>query len=137
MALCLEQSELKIDNFADGFSATTPKQPSNTFFYGLDLKQDRLFHVSDAIKDVLGYSPREVMRNGLKWFVEQIHPEDLKHLNHIADRQPHSPIIPQIHYRFKNKNGTLCLLYEHRCLLYNPNGKPSFIIGRIEKSGKR
>ena len=137
MTLCLEQSKVKTNDFSHDLSATTSKQRSNTFFYGLDLKKDRLFHVSSTIKDVLGYSPGEVMRNGLKWFVEQIHPEDLKHLNNIADRQSHSPIIPTIHYRFKNKNGALCLLYEHRCLLYDSNGKPSFIIGRIEKSRKR
>lgn len=132
MTLCLEQPDVIKDRFAIGLPATTPKQSKNRFFYQLDLNQDRLLHVSPAIGQLLGYSPKEVMRNGLKWFVEQIHPDDMKHLNHLADRRSRSPIIPHIRYRFKNKTGHFCSLVEYRCLLRDSYGNPSFLIGHIE-----
>jgi PAS domain-containing protein len=132
MTLCLEQPDVINDDFAIGLLATAPRQPKRLFFYQLDLNQDRLLHVSPAIDQMLGYSPKEVMRNGLKWFVEQIHPDDIKPLNHLADQQSHSPIIPHIRYRFKHKTGHFCSLVEYRCLLRDSNAKPSLLIGRVE-----
>ena len=113
---------------------TDRTERDNMFFYGLDLKHDRLFHVSSAVKSILGYTPHEIMARGLAWFVQQICPEDLKSLNHISDKHPSSDIMPQIHYRFKTKQGASCELFEHRCLLHDSNGAPSFIIGRVERS---
>ena len=133
MTLCLEQPDMVTDNFAQDLFETTPKKPKGIFFYGLDLKQNRLFHFSSAIREAIGYSSKEAMRNGLKWFVEQIHPDDIKQLNHLADQQSRSPIIPHIRYRFKNKTGHFCPLVEYRCLLHDSNGNPSVLIGRIEK----
>jgi PAS domain-containing protein len=133
MTLCLEQPELVTDDFAQDLFGTTPKQPGTTFFYGLELNQNRLFHFSSAVREAVGYSSTEAMRNGLKWFVEQIHPEDLQHLNHLADRHPQSPILHDIRYRFKTKTGVFCPLVESRCLLHDSNGHPSVLIGRIEK----
>ncbi|MHC4926095.1 MAG: PAS domain-containing protein, partial [Planctomycetota bacterium] len=96
--------------------------------------QDRLFHISSAVKDILGYTPKEVMRNGLNWFVEQIDSEDLKHLNDQADQSDRSKLMPQIDYHFTTKTGTRCRLSEHRCLLHDSNGSPSFIIARVERT---
>lgn len=133
MTLCLEQTDVIEDDFTAGLLTAAPSQPKSTFFYRLDLKQNQLFHVTPAIKQTLGYSPKEAMQNGLKWFVEQIHPEDLQQLNQLADRQPHLPIIHDIRYRFKTKAGHFCRLAEYRCLLCDSTGKPAFLIGRIEK----
>lgn len=132
MTQCLESLQVKRDEITQNVPII-PQKPGNTFFYELDLKQDHVFHTSCAIEEVLGYSSKEVMQNGLKWFVDQIHPEDLIRLNHLADQQRHSPIIPRIHYRFKTKNGGFCFVREHRDVLYDSNGVPSFLIGQVEK----
>lgn len=131
MTLCLEQSELIKDDFDLGLLTATPKQPKNTFFYELDLKQNLILHISSSVKEALGYSSAEVVQNGLKWFVEQIHSDDLKDMNHLADHLSHSTFVPQIYYRFKNKSGEFSHLYEYRCLLHDSNGNPSFLIGQI------
>lgn len=110
-----------------------PLHKKKMFFYELDLRQNRILHVSTAISEVLGYTPTEIIQNGLKWFVEQIHPDDLKNLNHLADRQLHA-VVPWVYYRFKHKNGHYCRLYENRCLLHDTQGMPSFLIGKIELS---
>lgn len=133
MTPCLKQPELVTDNFAYDLFEMTPKQSKSTFCYGLDLKQNRLFHFSSAVRKTIGYSSTEAMRYGLQWFVEQIHPDDLKQLNHLSDGQTGLPIIPHIRYRFKNKAGQFCSLAEYRCLLHDSNGTPSVLIGRIEK----
>lgn len=134
MTMCLELLAVKQDEIANEFMTSPQKRLKRMFFYGLDLKQDHLFHVSDAIKDVLGYTSKEITENGFKWFVEQIHPDDLKPLNHTADQHhSHSAILPRIHYRFRTKTREYCLVCEHRHLLSDSKGVPSFLIGRIEK----
>lgn len=133
MALCLEQPlEMTFDTVQ--LHQDEPPQTQNVFFYGLDLKHDRLFHISSAVKHILGYTPKEIMRNGLSWFVQQIDTADLKQLNEQADKINHSRIMPQIKYHFKTKTGAYCRLFEHRCLLHDSNGSPSFIIARVEKA---
>lgn len=133
MTLCIEQPQDITSRYADSLYDNEVKQPKSMFFYGLDLKHDRLFHVSSAVKEVLGYSPQEIMQNGLRWFVQQISTEDLESINHLADQHPNSRLTPQIHYHFKTKKGVRCELHEHRCLLYDSNGAPSYVIGRVEK----
>ena len=132
MTLCLEQPiEMTFDTVKP--YKEDKQQTQNIFFYGLDLKHDRLFHISSAVKHILGYTPKEIMRNGLSWFVQQIDADDLKQLNEQADKINHSRIMPQIKYHFKTKTGTCCRLCEHRCLLHDSNGSPSFIIARVER----
>jgi PAS domain S-box-containing protein len=134
MTLCLEKSEtIEISPLREIASFKNMNQ-CDTFFYGLDLKNDRLFHVSSTSSDVIGYENDHVIGKGLGWFVEQIHPEDLGHLDHLVDKQEKLEIVPHIEYRFKHKNGDYRPIYEHRCLLYDDNGHPSFLIGRIEKN---
>jgi PAS domain-containing protein len=132
MTLCLDRLAVKQDEIANEFLASPQKQLKRMFFYGLDLKQDHLFHVSDAIEDVLGYSSKDVAQRGIKWFVEQIHQDDLKPLNHAADQHSQPAILPRRHYRFRTKTRGFRLVCEHRHLLYDSKGVPSFLIGRIE-----
>ena len=133
MTLCLKQP---LEKTFDTVQALNDERsaPKNIFFYGLDLKHNRLFHISSAVKHILGYSPQEIMQNGLSWFVQQIDAEDLEHLNDQADELGYSRIMPQINYHFTTKTGARCRLYEHRCLLHDANGSPSFIIARVEKT---
>ncbi len=134
MTLCIEHPQRTQNCDIANPAVENAELSGNMFFYGLDLKHDRLFHVSSAVKHILGYTPQEVMQNGLAWFVQQIASDDLKCLDHISDQHPQSGIIPHIHYHFKTKQGACCELYEHRCLLHDSNGAPSFIIGRVEKA---
>ena len=133
MTLCLETPETIEINPLDRVVSFQPGKQQRMFFYGLDLKHDRLFHVSATSSDVIGYSSDTIIENGLGWFVEQIHPEDLGHLDHLVDNQEDMEIVPHIEYRFRDKNGNYCPIYEHRCLLYDSDGFASFLIGRIEK----
>lgn len=134
MSLCIE-TEQENENLpqTDIFSQFS-KSPIDTFFYGIDLKDDRLFHVSSSACRVIGYDNTDIIKNGLNWFVQQIHPEDLTILNRLTDEDNDPEIMPEIKYRFRDKNGSYCRLYENRCLLYDSDGTPSFLIGRIEKA---
>ncbi len=130
MAGSVAEIDAPTENVALRTVAAVPTR-KRMFFYELDLRQNLILHISTSIVDVLGYTPAEIMQNGLKWFVEQIHPDDLKNLNHLADRQTRD-IVPWVYYRFKHKTGHFCRLYENRCLLHGPQGQPSFLIGKIE-----
>ena len=131
MALSVEQLQEASTTARLGITNASANAKKGMFFYELDLKKNCILHVSSSVRGVVGYSPEEIIQSGLKWFVEQIHEDDLENLRQLADRQSHSAIVPWIHYRFKSKDGAFCRLYECRCLLYDSNGNPSFLIGKI------
>ncbi len=131
MTTCVEQTQKKQLNHPSS-PDNHPASPATTFFYGLDLKSNRFLHVSSNITAVFGYTKEEFIQNGLSWFVEQIHPYDLKKLDCLSKQHPHCPVVPYIFYRLKVKNGNYCLFKEIRCLLYGAQGEPSFLISRVE-----
>ncbi len=108
------------------------KSSCNTFFYGLDLKSNRFLHVSSNVSSVFGYTKDEFIQRGLHWFVRQINPHDLKKLEHLSNQLNDSSVSPRICYRFKVKNGTYRRFSESRCLLYDFQSYPSFLISRVE-----
>lgn len=134
MTLCMQRPLIQAFESV-GQTPEKGRQTGNIFFYGLDLKRGHLFHVSSAARQILGYGPQEMMNNGLLWFIQQIETQDLKSLNRLADQPDHDPIIPHICYHFKTKQGGRCRLSEHRCLLRDANGTPSFMIARVERAG--
>lgn len=131
MTTCVEQAQkTKIDS--QSFSDNHLSDPINTFFYGLDLKTNRFLHVSSNITTVFGYTKDKFIQNGLSWFVKQIHPDDLKKLDSLSNQFRQGPVMPFIVYRLKVKNGSYFHFKESRCLLYDTQGQPSFLISRVE-----
>ena len=101
-------------------------------FYGLNLQTNQYLHISRTVKEMLGYSSEEIVQSGLRWFVSRIHSEDLIRINSKIDSEMELPALPSIEYRILHKDGTYRLVCEHRCILFDKQGKPSHLIGRIE-----
>lgn len=103
----------------------------DTLFYAMNLKTNQFTHFSESAADILGFSPQEILENGLSWFVKRIPKEDLKRLDLQIDRHCHKNILPHIEYHFQHKNGQFIPLCEYRCVLFDSNHNPSHLIGRI------
>ena len=109
MSLCFELLKKSC------FGKQTVQKTSNTprvypiLFYGLDLKRNEFFYMSESAKAITCNSHHVITTNGIPWYISQIHPEDLDMLNDMADRMDCTEsILPLINYRFRHKDGFYC-----------------------------
>lgn len=134
MTLCTDA--LISDSWLDSLSHSSPSDPAKTelcyVFYGFNLKNNQYLHVSHSIREVLGHSAEDMMKLGIRWFVQQIHPDDLIRMNTAIDRKKDIPALPWVKYRIRHKDGNYRFVCENRCLLFDKQGNPSHLIGRIE-----
>jgi len=83
--------------------------------------------ISENIKDILGYKPKEFINNPQYWF-DCVHPNDLPYLLSIMpDLLEKGSIVTE--YRFKNKNGEFRWLHDEMRVIYDKNGKPLEVVG--------
>jgi PAS domain S-box-containing protein len=86
----------------------------------------RLTWVSPNVRDLLGFSPEEVLEP--KWWEENLHPEDVGHaLSRRADLLANGHMLQE--YRFKAKDGRFMILRDETRLLRGKDGKPLEVIG--------
>ena len=136
MAVCSDSSTATMHNYhADQlFEQCTNPSSQHITFFGFNLKTNNYFHISQSAGNILGFSPKEIRTRGIKWFVDRIHPEDMTIINEKIKNRPEMDVLPWLEYRFRIKNGSYIKLREYRCVLYNAQGKPTYMIGRIEKA---
>jgi len=83
--------------------------------------------VSENVKNVLGYEPREFLENPNFW-VERVHPDDITRLH---SKSPHLPEEGRHahEYRFLHKDGTYRWMFNELKIEHDPEGKPLRCVG--------
>ena len=83
--------------------------------------------VSENIKSLLGYEPREYLENADFWR-ERVHPDDLAaveaELVHLFKEGRHT-----VEYRFLKKDGTYCWVNDAQQLIRDKDGQPLEVVG--------
>jgi adenylate cyclase len=83
--------------------------------------------VSENIKSLLGYEPREYLENADFWR-ERVHPDDLAAVEaesiHLFKHGRHT-----VEYRFLKKDGTYCWVNDAQQLIRDKDGQPLEVVG--------
>ncbi|MTI86375.1 MAG: PAS domain S-box protein [Balneolaceae bacterium] len=122
-ALSLEKTETKFRNVLDN---------SRDLIYKLNL-QDRSYEfISTAAKNLFGYEPEEVMKEGIKFVEARTHPDDMENIKEILaeyDSETGENFRNKIEFRFKTKSGEYRWFSNTRTLLRDEQGKPVGLVG--------
>jgi PAS domain S-box-containing protein len=83
--------------------------------------------ISENIKTLLGYEPREYLENADFWR-ERVHPDDLSAIEaetvNLFKKGHHT-----VEYRFRKRDGTYCWVNDEQQLIRDKNGEPLEIVG--------
>lgn len=79
-------------------------------------------YVNKNAKNVLGYTPQEIMNRPLLWF-NCIHPQDLDDAQSVLSELPVKGYV-SLEYRFKLKTGGYRWLQEQQKQIFNEEGEP-------------
>jgi PAS domain S-box-containing protein len=83
--------------------------------------------VSENIKRLLGYAPREYLDNPNFWR-ERVHPDDLKRVEtEVADLFKNGKHA--LEYRFRKSDGTYCWVSDEQHLIKDAHGNPLEVVG--------
>jgi PAS domain S-box-containing protein len=117
----LRESEIKYSYLLNASSAV---------IYACDISENyRTVFISENVKNILGYE-REEFLNEPEFWINHIHPDDLKDTLSIANKIfIHGSITCE--YRFRHKNGDYLWLYDELSLSYDREGNPEKVIGHI------
>ena len=83
--------------------------------------------VSDNIREVFGYAPREYLEDPSFWR-DRVHPDDLARVEDAIARFFQNG-VHAVEYRFRRKDGSWCWVRDEQRLVKSANGKPSEIVG--------
>lgn len=102
--------------------------PSVIFSYSANQKNAKITFISENVKDVVGYEPKEFYDP--KFWQNCVHPDDLKFF-----KSEFSSLIEvghfAIEYRFKQKDGSYRWFRDERNVFYDNSGQPLEIIGAL------
>jgi PAS domain S-box-containing protein len=83
--------------------------------------------ISENIKTLLGYEPREYLENADFWR-DRVHPDDLSAVEaeavHLFKKGHHT-----VEYRFRKQDGTYCWVNDEQQLIRDKHGDPLEIVG--------
>jgi PAS domain S-box-containing protein len=83
--------------------------------------------VSDNIREVFGYAPREYVEDADFWR-DRVHADDLARVEDAIARFFQNG-VHAVEYRFRRKDGSWCWVRDEQRLIKSANGKPSEIVG--------
>jgi PAS domain S-box-containing protein len=108
---------------------------SRDIMYRQNLETLTYDYISDAVYEIAGYSPEDVISMGLSGMRELTHPEDLKRLKDHREQLLSTPSGEKTsyvtEYRLKCRDGRYRWLSDSHALIRDSDGKPRFIIGNV------
>jgi len=108
---------------------------SQDVIYQLDLETSRYAYMSPHIKDLLGFTDKEILEKGPEFILNRIHPDDKKNmvndLELIEQGKIQSDFSEKTEYRIQKKNGEYIWISNIKELAQDENGKPYAIVGNV------
>jgi adenylate cyclase len=83
--------------------------------------------VSDNIKRVFGYDPRDYLENSDFWR-QRVHPDDLARVE-VEVARTFGDGINALEYRFRRKDGSYCWVNDEQYLIRDEDGEPVEVVG--------
>lgn len=109
--------------------------------YLLDYQQQKFLFISDEIRDLIGYTAKDLTHLGYEWYIDQLHFEDRREFTERVfenfviyaqqlDKENSKNAQFSINYRFKNKKGLhLQLLDQFIVLEVDDENNPVLVLG--------
>ena len=98
--------------------------------YRRNIQTERYDFFSAAAKAMLGYSPKELIGQGLSFATSRVHPDDLKAVGNILKRAKKGELKSgSIDYRCKHRDGTYRWLSDRFTVVNNAKGRPLYWVG--------
>ncbi len=117
---------------------------SASFFFVVEPVTHKYHFMGKQQESLTGYANEEVMRRGVAFFLECLHPDEVNILlekiypemarimGEIAKTEDIKKISTQFNYRFKDKSGKYINLLEHLYVLEtDQEGRPALFLGNI------
>jgi len=119
----------------------TVLQNSRDVIYQMDFESGDYEYMSPAVKNMLGYSPEQVLDKGANFILDRIHPEDYKRLEREIEEMQGKGVENQFanetEFRIKTKEGNYIWVNNQRSLVKDDNGNPTAIVGTVRDISDR
>lgn len=107
---------------------------SRDVLYKMDIKTKKYEYVSPALEHMLGYKPEQFEQEGIKFILENMHPDDLERMQRVVDRYEKTEqdnFLPNVQFRLKNTVGNWVWVSNARSLVSDQDGNPEAIVGSV------
>jgi DNA-binding CsgD family transcriptional regulator len=115
-------------------------QTSKSFYYFVDFTCFKFQHISSSIKNILGYSPDEILNNDPDLFFKYYHPDSaltIKAIHNEAitfinsfSKKTKSKITVSYNIKLRRKDGEFVhLLHRYKLLEFDNTGKTTLLFG--------
>lgn len=119
----------------------TVLQNSRDVIYQMDFDSGAYEYMSPAVKQMLGYSPDQIVNKGPEFILDRIHPEDLKRLNQEIEEMKGKGVEDhfsrETEFRIKTKDGNYIWVNNQRSLVKDNDGNPTAIVGTVRDISDR
>jgi len=119
----------------------TVLQNSRDIVYQMDFESGNYEYMSPAVKNILGYSPDQILERGAEFILDRIHPEDRKRIEQeigeMKGRGVEDHFAGETEYRIKTKDGTYIWVNNKRSLVKDSNGDPMALVGTVRDISTR
>ncbi|TYP93614.1 PAS domain S-box-containing protein [Fodinibius salinus] len=116
-------------------------QNSRDVVYQIDFDSGNYEYMSPAVKDMLGYSPDQILEQGTEFVLDRIHPEDLKRMDQEIEEMKGKGVenhfAGETEFRIKTKDGNYIWVNNKRSLVKDDNGNPTAIVGTVRDISTR
>lgn len=114
---------------------------SRDVIYQLDFDTADYKYMSPSVKEMLGYSPDEILQSGKEFILNRIHPDDLERLNREVKQMEGEKLEDQFsqktEFRIKREDGSYIWVSNQRSLVKNEQGDPIAIVGSVRDISER
>lgn len=99
----------------------------DSMFWILDLKTQKLIYVSNAAKEITGYTADDIIRKDITW-TSIVHPDDL---DKILERRKKYLAIGKLEHKYRiiDRNGHTKWLHDKAFAVYDEKNKPFRVVG--------
>lgn len=119
----------------------TVLQNSRDVIYQMDFESGDYEYMSPAVKNMLGYSPDQILGRGPEFILDRIHPEDLKRLDReikeMKGKGVEDQFASETEFRIKTIEGEYIWVNNQRSLVKDSNGNPIAIVGTVRDISDR
>jgi len=106
---------------------------SRDILYRLNLKTNTYDYMSEAVFDISGFTPEEIIAGGADGVNARVHPDDralhINYRNRLTESDWGERATYYIESRIKTKNGQYIWLGDRHVLVRDTDGEPLYIVG--------